>query len=251
MPENDAIHSFPLVRPLGLSGILVTFAQNISDEANRAAIAFRDAIEGQGLVGVRETSVSLVSTYISYDPSVLPLETLKHQIEQLINAQNWLQSALPNGRRRWRVPAAFGGASGPQLAQAADLAGVSQDQAIAQITSQPMRVLTIGFAPGLPYLGTLPDHWDLPRQSDLSAQVPAGALVVAVRQLVLFTNQSPTGWRHIAQTAFQNFRPAAQNPFSLQIGDEVQFLPISDDELQQIKNGDHAETGGADWQAIS
>ena len=82
---------------------------------------------------------------------------------------------------------------------------------------------TIGFAPGQPYLGELPEAWDIPRQTALTDRVPIGALTVAIRQLVLFSVSTPTGWRHIGQTAFRPFRPDAETPFVLRPGDEVIF----------------------------
>jgi allophanate hydrolase subunit 1 len=69
-----------------------------------------------------------------------------------------------------------------------------------------VRVLAVGFAPGQPYLGPLGEEWNLPRLKALQ-QVPAGALVQAISQFVLFTGPAPTGWRHVGQTAFRCFRP--------------------------------------------
>ena len=47
---------------------------------------------------------------------------------------------------------------------------------------------------------------------DLNAEVPAGALVTAVRQLVLFANPSPTGWRQIGMSALN---PAPETDTSI------------------------------------
>jgi 5-oxoprolinase (ATP-hydrolysing) subunit B len=49
-----------------------------------------------------------------------------------------------------------------------------------------VRVLAVGFAPGQPYLGPLGEEWNLPRLKALQ-QVPAGALVQAISQFVLFS----------------------------------------------------------------
>ena len=103
---------------------------------------------------------------------------------------------------------------------------MSAEEAVASISEARVRVQTIGFAPGQPYLGQLPEAWDIPRQSQLTDKVPVGALVVAVRQLVLFSVTTPTGWRHIGQTGFKLFRPDSDTPFVLRPGDEVQFDPV-------------------------
>ena len=108
-----------------------------------------------------------------------------------------------------------------------------------------MRVLTLGFAPGQPYMGELPENWNIPRMSELNPQVPGGALVCAIRQLIIFAGPTPTGWRHIGQTAFDCFRPGSNQPFALTPGDEVTFSEISAVELDQIR-ADHTDgSGGA------
>ena len=110
--------------------------------------------------------------------------------------------------------------------------------------------MTIGFAPGQPYLGRLPPHWDIPRLSELTPNVPEGALVTAVRQYCLFSKAMPTGWRHVGQTAFRAFRPEEANPFPMNTGDEVAFTQVSEDELDRIIARDVSGNGGATREAL-
>lgn len=239
--------SYPILRPIGFDGLLVTFGDKLSAETNRAALAFRKAVQKAGIGGVRETSTSLVSTLVTFDPLEVPHAEMEAALQGLLSDQDWFAAPLPEGRTRWRIPAVFGGEHGPQLAEAAKLAGVSEDDAIKALTAAPVTVQTIGFAPGMPYLGELAPEWDIPRQTELTAKVPAGGLCVAIRQLVLFPNDTPTGWRHIARTRVRLFRPETETPFLLKPGDEVHFLPVSAEELDAI--GDDP-TGGAEREAL-
>ncbi|MCR9088063.1 MAG: allophanate hydrolase subunit 1 [Rhodobacteraceae bacterium] len=216
----------PRIARLGLSGLLVSFADRLSDPANRAALALRAAVEAEAWPGVVETAPSLASLFVRVDPEVTDPAEIEDRLRTLATARDWTAAPLPAGRRLWRVPCAFGGTAGPQLAEAADLAGVSAEAAIAQLTAAPVRVLTLGFSPGQPYMGTLPETWDIPRQTELTREVPVGALVVAVRQLIIFTAPSPTGWRHIGQTGFRGFQPQSPTPILLRAGDEVQLIPV-------------------------
>ena len=111
-----------------------------------------------------------------------------------------------------------------------------------------MRVQTIGFAPGQPYLGELPEARDIPRQTDLTDRVPVGALTVATRQLVLFSVSTRTGWRHVGQTAFRSFRPESDAPFVLRPGDEVLFDAV--DRETHARLLDAGADGGAIPEAI-
>lgn len=215
--------SWPILKTAGFDGFLISFADVLSEPANRAALAFRDAVTQAGLAGVQETSTSLVSTYVRFDPLDVNHEAMCAALRALVATQDWFQAALPQGRKLWCVPTVYDPAYAPQLDEAAQAAGLNRAEAIASISTTRLRVQTIGFAPGMPYLGELPEVWDIPRQTALTAQTPAGGLCVAIRQLVLFPVATPTGWRHIGQTAFRLFRPETDAPFVLRAGDEVMF----------------------------
>lgn len=237
----------PVIRPAGLTGVLVSFGDILSEPANRAALAFSAAVARAGIDGVEESAPSLVSVFVQFDPLHLDLEVLVARLTALLEDQDWYAAPMPEGRRFIRVPTVYGTDLAPQLAEAAAAAGLSVDAAIAQLSDARVRVQTIGFAPGQPYLGLLPEAWDIPRQTALTKAVPEGALVVAIRQLVLFSVANPTGWRHVGQTALRLFRPDSDTPFFLRPGDEVQFVQASPDVLTQ-----HADDpdGGAVIEAI-
>lgn len=246
MPEN-LNSKWPRIRTAGYDGFVVSFADSLSEPANRAALAFRHAIEKAGLDGVEESSTSLVSAYLRFDPLVCDHDMMRAALDSLLNEQDWYAAPLPNGRRLWRVPTVYGGELAPQLAEAAQAAGLSEAEAIASISKTRVRAQTIGFAPGMPYLGELNAQWDIPRQTELTAQVPAGGLCVAIRQLVLFPVATPTGWRHVGQTALRLFRPDATEPFLFRPGDEVLFQPTTPKVLASLQD---TENGGAVHEVI-
>lgn len=236
---------YPRIRQVGLSGLLIQFGEGMTEPANRAAIAFRAAVDWQHWAEVSETSTSLVSTFVSADLIGTPPDALIEKLQELLAGQDWYNASLPSGRTLWEIPTLYGTDAAPQLEEAADAAGVSPEQAIAELSSARVRVLTIGFAPGQPYTGELPPHWDIPRQPALTKSVPSGALVVAIRQLIIFTNASPTGWRHIGQTAFRTFRPTSTAPIALSPGDELCFPSITNAEFDRIRQSDTSGDGGA------
>lgn len=245
------MEDWPKIRTVGLSGLLVTFAGDMSEPANRAALAFRAAVDAAGWPEVRETSTSLISTFLEVDLSTTPAEAMTERLTDLLDSRDWFAAPLPAGRTLWHVPTVYGTDLAPQLEEAAEIAGVDPERAIAEISTARVRVLTIGFAPGQPYLGELSETWNIPRQQGLTKSVPAGALVIAIRQLIVFTNATPTGWRHIGQTAFGTFRPDAQRPFTLAPGDELTFPAITPSEFDRIKASDHAGLGGATQESLT
>lgn len=241
---------FPRIANLGLSGLLVQFGDTLSEPANRAALALRARLEQEGWDGVEETSTSLTSVFVRFDPLHLGHACLKAKLEALLQEHDWYRADLPAGRRHWIIPCAFGGSSGPQLDEAAALAGYNAAEAVANIAAQTVQVLTIGFAPGQPYMGSLSPEWDIARQTELTPKVDAGALVVAIRQLIIFTAPTPTGWRQIGQTAFRCFRPETDSPFALRLGDKVSFEPVSTDRIAKLRENDSSGNGGAHFKVL-
>ncbi len=231
MDQSGQKNGFPALARLGLDGVLLRFADRLSDRANQQALAAKAALQADPVAGVKEIATSLASVYLRFDPAQTDFDTLSKAVRvRLATAER--HRAAP-GRRRWVIPTVFGGTHGPQLDEAAALAGCSADAAIAMFAATPLRVMSLGFAPGQPYLGQLPENWDIPRQTGLTRAVPVGALTVAIRQSVLFATPAPTGWRHIGQTAFQAFQPESADPFRLRPGDEVLFAPASADDLHR------------------
>jgi len=226
---------WPQVRTVGVDGFLVSFGDRLSEAANRAALAFRGALEEARLAGVEETSSSLASTYLRFDVLAQGHTEIARGLDALLTDRDWYAAELPEGRRLWRIPTVYGTDRAPQLEEAAAKAGLSVAEAITTLSETRVRVQTIGFAPGQPYLGALPDAWDIPRQTELTPRVPVGALTVAIRQLVLFAVSTPTGWRHVGQTAFRAFRPERDTPFVLKPGDEVLFEPADPDAYTELE----------------
>ncbi len=234
----------PVVSPHGLDALVVRFSDRMSEPANRAALAFRASLDRAGWDGVEETASALTSVFVRFDPRATGHAEMTRRLERHLAERDWLTADLGPKRHFWRIPTVWGGDHGPQLAEAAALAGVSPEEAVRELSRTRVRVLAIGFAPGQPYLGELPGRWALPRQTGLTPEVPEGALTTAVRQFVLFANPSPTGWRHIGQTAFRCFRPEADDPFPLRPGDEVLFDAVGPDALDRIRRED-PQGGGA------
>lgn len=239
---------FPRLSLLGTDGLLVSFADRLSENANRAALAFRAAAEGAGIAGLEETSSTLASAYLRFDPDRVDASEIRSAVKALLAERNWNDAPLPENRKLWRIPTVYGGELAPQLEEAAEAAGLSPEAAVRSISETRVRVQTIGFAPGQPYLGELAPEWDIPRQSQLTERVPIGALTVAIRQLVLFSVSAPTGWRHIGQTAFKPFSRDRDEPFALSPGDEVIFQPVGAGEYEALR--DSGPDGGATWEAL-
>jgi KipI family sensor histidine kinase inhibitor len=63
-------------------------------------------------------------------------------------------------------------------------------------TGTTYRVYMIGFTPGYPYLGELPEALATPRRETPRTVVPQGSVAIAQRQTGIYPVQSPWGLAH-------------------------------------------------------
>ncbi|MCA1335048.1 5-oxoprolinase subunit B family protein [Pseudooceanicola marinus] len=223
--------ALPALLPLGLDGVLVRFGTTFTEEANRAARAF--AAEAAALDGVTEVVPAPASVLLRLDPLDQPADQVQGAARALLDSRDWLSLPPAPAARCWHLPVSFATAHAPDLPEVARITGLPEAEVVTRILAERPRVLAIGFAPGQPYLGQLPPVFDLPRRAQLQ-DVPAGALTLAIRQMVLFSNASPTGWMQIGRAAFRPFQPDATDPMPLCTGDEIRFHAVSDSELEAL-----------------
>lgn len=228
----------PELLPAGTDGMLVRFALSPDPVAMAAAQGFELALEEARPAGVIEVAPALVSVLLHFDPAQTRRADLIAALRPLAERAAREAGHRPDPIRRWQIPAAFGGDNGPELAPIARQLGLSEREAAGEICKADLRVLAIGFFPGQPYLGLLPEPWNLLRLPELVPSVPSGAVVVAVRQIVLFGASSATGWRQVARSHFRCFDPARTEPVPLRAGDAIRFVPISAGELAALDTPD-------------
>ena len=70
--------------------------------------------------------------------------------------------------------------------------------------------------------------------SAINPSVPAGALILAIRQVIIFTNENPTGWHHIGQSGFLPFTLDRAEPILLRAGDVLRFEAVASSEMTTI-----------------
>ncbi|MCH7567007.1 MAG: carboxyltransferase domain-containing protein, partial [Nitrospirae bacterium] len=101
------------------------------------------------------------------------------------------------------------------------------------------RVYMLGFSPGFPYMGRVPDSIATPRLPEPRTKVPAGSVGIAESQTGIYPQESPGGWRVIGRTPTRLYDPARTNPFLLQAGDHVRFVPITRKVFDHLTHGTH------------
>ena len=215
---------------MGDRGLLIEFGDEISREINekvrRMALAVRAQVK-KGIVEVVPTYRSLLAIY---NPVLLPIEDLKKRLRRI---EKGLQQAFLSEPRLTRIPAVYGGIYGPDLEEVARYHQISPEKVIQLHCSKPYLIYMIGFMPGYPYMGELPEELVTPRLKTPRLVVPKGSVAIAQRQTGIYSMESPGGWQILGRTPVELFDPGRDPPALLQMGDLVQFYPISEKEFEE------------------
>jgi KipI family sensor histidine kinase inhibitor len=113
---------------------------------------------------------------------------------------------------------------GPDLDHVARLTGLSTTEIIASHTQPEYQVYLLGFLPGFPYLGIVPEALRVPRRAEPRRRVPPGSVGLAGAQTGIYPSAAPGGWQLIGRTEVSLFDPEWERPFLLQPGDRVRFV---------------------------
>jgi KipI family sensor histidine kinase inhibitor len=171
--------------------------------------------------GVTNVHPAYASILIDFDP-----RKIRHRDIERAAAELFAQAAsapLPEPRTV-EIPVAYGGADGPDLDAVAALTGHTPDEVVALHSGAEYLVYFLGFSPGFPYLGGLPESIAAPRLETPRRRVPAGSVAIGGQQTGVYPIASPGGWRIIGRTPLRLFDPGADPPVLLRMGDHVRFV---------------------------
>ncbi|MBZ0058894.1 5-oxoprolinase subunit PxpB [Leclercia adecarboxylata] len=148
-------------------------------------------------------------------------------LDAIERLQRWWEEseALEPDSRAIEIPVVYGTAAGPDLGEVARHAGLSEKQVVELHSSVDYVVWFLGFQPGFPYLGGLPEQLATPRRAEPRLQVPAGSVGIGGAQTGIYPLATPGGWQLIGHTSLPLFDPSRDEPVLLRPGDTVRFIP--------------------------
>jgi KipI family sensor histidine kinase inhibitor len=215
---------------MGDRALLVELGAEISPSVNQRVQELFSALSMNPIDGVRELVPSYRSLMMIYDPLSISPADLQGTIRSIY--QNLDQAELPNPRTIM-LPVVYGGERGPDLESVAQCHRITPQGVIDYHTRPTYRVYMIGFTPGFPYLGEVPDAIVTPRRETPRILVPRGSVGIAQKQTGIYSVDSPGGWQIIGWTPVNLFDPQGQPPSLLVMGDRVRFQAITAEEASQ------------------
>jgi KipI family sensor histidine kinase inhibitor len=215
---------------MGDRALLVEIGDVINPDVNRKVRELFLILEENKVPGIRDLVPSYRSLMVVYDPLELSLSALQHTISHLWKHTD--SSRLPRPKVL-EVPVVYGGKYGPDLEWVASHHHLSQVAVIRYHTLPTYQVYMIGFTPGYPYLGEVPEAIATPRRQTPRTVVPQGSVAIAQRQTGIYPVQSPGGWHILGWTPLKLFDAAKWPPSLLEMGDLVKFIQIKEEEIPE------------------
>lgn len=114
---------------------------------------------------------------------------------------------------------------GLDLAEVAEIAGMSAEQVVERHLAARYTVAFTGFAPGFAYLSGGDPALVVPRRSTPRPRIDAGSVGLAGPFSAVYPRQSPGGWQLIGRTASSMWDLDRDPPALLLPGNRVRFVP--------------------------
>jgi KipI family sensor histidine kinase inhibitor len=239
----------PLSRPtmqvfaLGDAALTLSFGDSIDPEIHRGVKHFCAALAAAALPdGVEEWAPAFASVTVWFDPDKIAYGALADYLARLSLA------AAPEEKpgALFEIPFCRDEDFAPDLAETAQLKGLTPEAYIEEFSVQVFEVYMLGFQPGFAYLGGLPERLSVPRLATPRKNVPARSLAVADLMCAAYPFASPGGWRLIGRTPAPLFDPEnPTRPALLAPGDRVRWREIDRAAFERFER----QWGGGDFDA--
>lgn len=222
----------------GDSSLLVEFGKEINPDINRKITAVVQLMKQQCIEGVVDIIPAFCSLLINYDPRVLSFEEIKERLERMLK----MDVAASAGKKKvFEIPVCYGGEYGPDLANIAEHAGMTEEEVIKIHSGTDYLIYMLGFLPGFCYLGGLDERLHTPRLANPRIKIPAGSVGIGGSQTGIYPLDSPGGWQLMGLTPVKTYDPKREVPILVEAGDFIRFVPI--DEVEFLRIRELAERG--------
>jgi KipI family sensor histidine kinase inhibitor len=202
-----------VLEPLGDRAFLAHFS------SEPAAGGWATAVRDRQWPGVTDVVLAFRTVAVFADPEQIDLVYLESGLRAIVSPG---ESHRPG--RHVVIPVLYDGADLHVVAARLEL---SAAEAIKLHSSTEYNVFAIGFLPGFPYAGYLPEALaGIARRDSPRLRVPAGSVAIAGRQTAIYPAESPGGWQLLGTTplCIADFETGY---FPIRAGDRIRFVPIS------------------------
>jgi KipI family sensor histidine kinase inhibitor len=221
-PDRVPAVTAPRFLDAGEAALVVQFGDSVDPAINDRVLALDAVLRADPPVGTCEFVPTYRSLMIHYDPLEIDRDTL-------VSIVGRAMGGVAEGRgaaATWTLPCCYDPALAEDLDEAAQILGLTRDQAVALHANATYRIYMCGFTPGQAYLGGVPDALAISRRPAPRPPHAAGAVLIGGGLCVVAPFAMPTGWYVIGRTPERLYAAERKDAFLIQAGDVLRFDPI-------------------------
>jgi len=222
---------WPRLLPQGDAALVVELDDRIDRAVSERVTALADALRRAAIPGVVELVPTFRSLLVHYDPLALDFAGIAGRARELL-------AGIAVAERRLRLvhmPACYDGELAPDLAEVAERTGLTPEAVVGLHGSVDYHVYMLGFLPGFPYMGDLPEPLRLPRLTTPRVRVPPRSIAIANAMTAVYPLESPGGWRLIGAVPVDLFDIGHESPALLAPGDRVRFERVERARFEDLR----------------
>jgi inhibitor of KinA len=225
MPDAAGLPARARIDPVGDAALLLTLGDEVALDVNELVhrVVAELAPRGVNTAGLGAPVPAYASVLLPFDPDLVPEAAVRAALR--VALRRAVDRPAPAPGPLVEIPVRYGGPDGPDLAEVAERTGRSEAEVVALHAGPEYRVILVGFVPGFPYLGVLPEELALARRTTPRVQVPAGSVAITGRQTGIYPFATPGGWHLIGRTDAAIWDARRDPPALLAPGDRVRFIP--------------------------
>lgn len=224
-----------VIRALADSAVTLELSDAVGPEASALVAATQAALEramalGE-LEGVSEVASAFCSVTVHYDCLRIAQNDLVRRLTAILAPVT--PAALSAGRS-WQIPCCYSDELGLDLRDLEENLGLNRARIVEIHQQTSFHVYALGFLPGLPFLGDLPQALACPRRTEPRTRVPAGSVAIANGMCVIYPWNSPGGWHIVGRCPVPLFDIARKVPALFSAGDSIRFRSVGPEELADL-----------------
>ncbi len=223
----------------GDAALLINFEQVIDEQVNRRVVALSQKLSNSRINGVEYVQAAYCSICIGFNRKLLSHEILSELVRESIAGFHLADS--PQAGRHFNIPVCYAEEFALDMHEVLTMSGLSRDEVIEAHTAKSFHTFMLGFIPGFPYFGKLPDSLNCSRKSTPRIRVPARSVGLAGLQTGIYPLDSPGGWQIIGKTPVEILN-RTDEPFLFQLGDQVSFFSITRSDFDRIERDVELDT---------
>lgn len=211
---------------VGVNSLIIYFGNTICEDTSKLVHSAHLLLKE--LSFTQELTPSYTSILVQIKQNTKdPISKIKDKLKNL-------KPTNTNDTKLIRLPICYELAQ--DLERISDICKIKPKDIIELHSSVSYRVYALGFLAGFAYLANVPKQIQAPRLQNPRPKIPAKSLGLADNQTAIYPSPSPGGWNIIGTCPVEMFSLNYSGFSYLQVGQIVQFYPISQKEFNSWKH---------------